>query len=62
MTPEQIAGCIAVIKNMLAMGFITRERAVSELMGLADSICDSAHYVPGTSPLIDNLLKEVMGI
>jgi hypothetical protein len=59
MTIEELAGCIAVIKNLLALNLIDKTRAMLALWDLSDSICDSAHYVPGTSSVIDQLLTEI---
>lgn len=58
MTTPELAGCIAVIKNLLLAGKINPSRTVRALWDLADSVCDSAHYVPGVSPVIDSLVAE----
>jgi hypothetical protein len=58
MTTEELAGCVAVIKNLLLAGKIDTPRAVRALWDLVDSVCDSAHCVPGVSPVIDSLVAE----
>lgn len=59
MTVEQLAGAIAVVKNLLLTRKIEPDQACLALWDLADSVCDSPHYTPGTSQVIDALLACV---